>query len=72
MRNLAIYATLFGLVFAAVPSLYAQDSCLASVCGIGQSAINAYPYPNVKPLEIDEELLYDRDYRQLKIYGDDL
>ena len=65
MRKLTLICLLLGLMTVAVPILYAQDSCLSSVCGIGQSAIHAYPRPDVTPLEIDEELLYDRDYRQL-------
>ena len=43
----------------------AQSSCVGGGCGISQSAIDAYPHPNVSPLRIDEELLYDRDYRQI-------
>lgn len=65
MRAAVFCAVLFGLLFGVTPMLYAQASCLASVCGIAQSAIEAYPYPTVTPLEIDEELLYDRDYRQI-------
>lgn len=43
----------------------AQSSCAAGSCGLDQSAIASYPTPRVLPLQIDEELLYDREYRQV-------
>ncbi len=43
----------------------AQNSCAAGSCGLDQSAIASYPTPRVVPLQIDEGLLYDREYRQV-------
>ncbi len=41
----------------------AQTACSPSGCGAPASAINANQSPNVVSLPIDEDLLYDRDYR---------
>ena len=45
--------------------LSAQSLCPPGGCGLSASAIEANRWPNVQPLPIDDELLYDRDYRQI-------
>ena len=65
MRRIVFSIVLLSLTIGMTPTMYAQDSCLASICGIGQSAIDAYPHPNVTPLVIDDELIHDREYRQI-------
>ena len=62
MRLLTIATGLILLVFASVQITFAQSNC-ASDCGVSSSAIEAYPTPNVYPLQIDETILYDRSYR---------
>ena len=44
----------------------AQTSCLPNNCGIEASLAQQHRYPNVRPLEIDDELLGDRDYRKIE------
>ena len=65
MRSLIIFSFLLATVLSNIGLAGAQSSCVGGGCGISQSAIDAYPHPNVSPLRIDEELLYDRDYRQI-------
>lgn len=65
MRSLIIFSLLLATVLSDIGLAGAQSSCVGGGCGISQSAIDAYPLPNVSPLRIDEELLYDRDYRQI-------
>ncbi len=47
-------------------SALAQSACPPSGCGINASTIEAHRWPNVRPLEIDEDILGDRDYRQIE------
>ena len=44
----------------------AQSSCLPGDCGIDESTIEEHRWPNVRPLEVDENLIGDRDYRQIE------
>ena len=44
---------------------HAQTTCSPAGCGLPDSAIEAHRSPIVRPLQIDEDLLYDRDYRQI-------
>ena len=46
-------------------SALAQSTCLPGGCGISQSTIESHRWPNVRPLAINEDLLGDRDYRQV-------
>lgn len=64
MRLLTIFMSLVLLVFASVQSTFAQSNC-ASDCGVPTSEIEAYPTPNVYPLQINEQILYDRSYRTI-------
>lgn len=43
---------------------FAQSNCSVN-CGVSNSDIEAYPTPNVYPLQIDESVLYDRSYRTI-------
>ena len=52
------------LAMAILPAA-AQTTCLPNGCGVPGATIDAHRYPNVRTLPIDEELLYDRDYRQV-------
>ncbi len=64
MRLLTIFTGLVLLIFASVQLTFAQSNCAAD-CGVPTSAIEAYPTPNVYPLQIDETILYDRSYRTI-------
>ena len=72
MRSMVRLAASILALLLIAQSVVAESSCLPSVCGLDQSAIDAYPYPNVRPLPIDDGLLYDRDYRQIEGDGRDL
>lgn len=61
--SLLLLAALFAFVG---PVALAQSVCAPDGCGLSASAIEANRWPNVRPLQIDEELLYDRDYRQIE------
>ena len=61
--GLLIIVILFAL---ATPQALAQSLCSPDGCGASADAIAANRWPNVQPLQIDEELLYDRDYRQIE------
>ena len=63
LGKLCILVSVILLMLA--PAAQAQNSCSVSSCGVSQSVIDGYPYPNVSPLAIDEALLYDREYRQV-------
>lgn len=54
------------LVLLSCASALAQTSCLPGGCGIDDSTIEQHRWPNVRPLEIDESLIGDRDYRQIE------
>ena len=47
-------------------SAFAQTTCLPDSCGVSSSAIEENRWPNVRPLEIDNELIGDRDYRRIE------
>ena len=61
MRTLWLGVLTIALALGAGSAL--AESCLPASCGVSSSEIDAYRYPNVKPLPIDEALLYARDYR---------
>lgn len=65
MRPNGLYLLLAILALAS-PAALAQTVCSPAGCGLSANAIEANRWPNVRPLEIDEELLYDRDYRQIE------
>ena len=65
MQRHIIRSLAFMLIVCLAQWTLAESSCQAGSCGLAQSAIDAYPYPNVRALPIDEELLYDRVYRQV-------
>ena len=44
----------------------AQTTCLANNCGVAASVIEQHRYPNVRPLQVDDDLLGDRDYRKIE------
>lgn len=47
-------------------SALAQTTCLPDGCGIPTSAIEEHRWPNVRPLQVDAELVGDRDYRKIE------
>ncbi len=47
-------------------SSLAQSACPPQGCGIDKSVIEAHRWPNVRPLEIKEDLIRDRDYRRIE------
>jgi hypothetical protein len=57
---------LFAAVLFTQPVSLAQTNCSPEGCGASASTIEAHRWPNVVPLQINEELLYDRDYRQIE------
>lgn len=63
MRLPKILFVLFMLIFSS-QAIYAQSACSPD-CGVPDTAIEAYPTPNVIPVQIDESVLYDRSYRTI-------
>ena len=49
---------------AGVPAL-AQTTCLPDNCGLSVSTVEENRWPNVRPLQVDDDLLADRDYRKI-------
>ncbi len=47
-------------------STFAQTTCLPNNCGVSTSTIEENRWPNVRALQIDNELLGDRDYRKIE------
>ena len=39
---------------------------MSNNCGVAASVVEQHRYPNVRPLEIDDDLLGDRDYRKIE------
>lgn len=65
MRRLCLLISILAVMQAQALSR-AQSICAPGGCGLPASAIEANRWPNVRPLPIDEALLYDRDYRQIE------
>ena len=65
MRPIALLLLTTIFLLANLTSL-AQSTCSPASCGVPVSTIEAHRWPNVRPLQVDEELLYDRDYRQIE------
>lgn len=65
MRLIRLVLLIAALAFAS-PFAFAQTACSPEGCGASANAIEANRWPNVRPLPIDEALLYDRDYRQIE------
>ncbi len=53
--------SIFVISFCTAYTSFAQSNCSPN-CGVPASVIEAYPTPNVYPLQINEQILYDRDY----------
>ncbi|MDE2748657.1 MAG: L,D-transpeptidase [Chloroflexota bacterium] len=64
MRLRRLLILILALLLAQAAS-HSQSTCSPAGCGVSASAIEAHRWPNVRPLQIDDELLYDRDYRQI-------
>ena len=47
-------------------SVFAQTTCLPDNCGISATTIEEHRWPNVRGLEIDDNLVGDRDYRRIE------
>ena len=62
MRFITILISLFIVISASVQISFAQSNCRDN-CGVSSNVIEAYPTPNVYPLQINEQVLYDRSYR---------
>jgi hypothetical protein len=70
MLKISMLPLLLLMLLSIVPAALAQQACLAmSSCtvgvGLSDAALAAYPQPNVRPLFIDEKVLYDRTYRRV-------
>ena len=68
-RLFVVFVVLLVTLFA-VPSLLAQEGCVLRVdCpaqpGVTAEVLAAYPQPDVRPLVVDDALLYDRVYRKV-------
>ena len=48
------------------PLASAQTTCQPGSCGAPTSTIEANRWPNVRSLQIDDDVLFDRDYRQIE------
>ena len=58
------------LALAMIPAALAQEPCSAitgcdATNGVPDSVIDAYPTPDIVPIGIDDDLLYDRTYRKV-------
>lgn len=61
---------LFALLLMPAPAVFAQQPCADvpgcdAVTGVPQDVLETYPQPNVRPLVLDEAVLYDRVYRKV-------
>ena len=65
MRSTA-YLLVSAILLLSSSLTIAQTACLPGACGVPASTIDAHRWPNVRPLQLDEELLLDRDYRQIE------
>ena len=65
MRLIGLLLSAAFLILANSPAA-AQMACSPDGCGLSTGAIEANRWPNVQPLQVDDELLYDRDYRQIE------
>jgi len=65
MRHLFLLFSVLSFIHANALS-GAQSICSPGGCGLPANAIEANRWPNVRPLPIDEALLYDRDYRKIE------
>ena len=61
------FGTLVSIVVLILTSQLAaaQSTCLPAGCGVSAETIDENRWPNVRPLNIDTDLLGDRDYRQI-------
>jgi hypothetical protein len=59
MKRYSIFIVFILLIIASLPSM-AQEAA-----GVSDDVIAAYPEPNVRPLNPDDSLLYDRMYRRV-------
>ena len=48
------------------PLASAQTTCQPGSCGAPTTTIEANRWPNVRSLQIDDDVLFDRDYRQIE------
>jgi len=64
MRFMKYTISIVIFAFISTHFISAQSTCVPN-CGVPASAIEAYPEPNVFPLQINEEILYDRSYRNI-------
>ena len=44
----------------------AQSTCMPESCGVPESTIEEHQWPNVRSLQINDDLLGDRDYRRIE------
>lgn len=70
MNLRATLLILLALVALPASAAFAQQSCARikgcdDVTGVPESILEAYPEPDVRPLPVDESVLYDRIYRKV-------
>ena len=65
MRKLIILI-MTALFLVGSQAAYAQTTCQPGSCGLPEDAIEEDRWPNVQSLTIDEDVLSDRDYRQIE------
>ena len=65
MRKLPIGLLVTLFVFAS-QAAYAQTTCPPEGCGLSAEVIQEDRWPKVRSLEVEEDILNDRDYRQIE------
>lgn len=64
MRFIVTPFSIVVLLLVSVQTIFAQSNC-GNDCGVSDTTIEEYPEPNVNPVQINEEILYDRTYRSI-------
>lgn len=68
-KMLAASLMVFTMLILAAPALAQQACVLMAGCtvgaGVSDAVLAAYPEPNVRPLFVDPDILYDRTYRKV-------
>ncbi len=54
------------VLIVCTPAALAQSACPPAGCGVPASTIEAHRWPNVRSLDVDEDVLHGRDYRQIE------
>lgn len=64
--RLTAFIVILAISLVGIPLAAAQTTCSPGNCGLPAGTIAENRWPNVRPLEINDDVLYDRDYRQIE------